>query len=309
MLTIDNLKIAYHRAHRGKAKQKGVIEFDKDIEGKLLSIYNELKGKTYRTSEYKHFIINDPKERKISSLPFKDRVVHHLIMIPLEKILLSTMTSDTYSCIKGRGIHKAKEALTSFLKDEIESKYCLKIDVRQFYPSIDHDILKTLLRKKIKDSEFLGLIDEIISSSTGCPIGNLLSQWFANFYLCYLDHTIKEKFGVKRYCRYADDMIIINSDIEYLHSIRVLIQEYLWCELKLDLKDNYQVFPISETNGRAVDFVGYAQYHTHIRLRKKIKQRFARMLVKRKNKASIASYWGWIKHCDGINLKHTLLHE
>lgn len=307
---MDNLKVAYNRAHKGKAKQKGVIEFDKNIDENLLVIYNELKDKIYRTSEYKYFIIYDPKERKIASLPFKDRIVHHLIMMPLENILLPVLTSNTFSCIKGRGIHKAKEAVTKYLKRQFESKYCLKIDVKQFYPTIDHDILKTLLRKKIKDNDFIDLLDGIIDSySQGVPIGNFISQWFANFYLCYLDHVIKETFGVKRYCRYADDMIIIDSDIQYLHSIRVLIQEYLWCELKLDMKDNYQVFPVSETNGRAIDFVGYPQYHTHIRLRKKIKQRFARMLARRKNKASIASYGGWIKHCDGINLKRTLLHE
>lgn len=309
MISIENLQIAYSIAIQGKSKQKGVIKFNENLENNLFELHIELKNKTYKTAEYKHFILHDPKKRKISSLPFKDRVVHHLIMMQLEKIFVSAFTTDTYSCIKGKGIHAAKKALTKQLQSIKEDVFCFKGDVKQFYPSINHDILKSLLRRKIKDYELLELLDEIIDSAAGVPIGNYLSQYFANFYLCYLDHFIKETLGVKNYCRYADDIVIIDSDINYLHTVRVLIQEYLWCELKLELKENYQVFPVKDKNGRGIDFVGYVQYKTHIKLRKSIKKRFAKMIARRKNKASIASYYGWAKGCNSLNLLHKLLHD
>lgn len=306
MVTMDNMYEAYRRARKGKSKQKGVIEFELNLEPNLLELYNELKNKTYRTSAYKYFVIRDPKERKISSLPFRDRVVQHLIMIPLEGILVSTFTADTYSCIKGRGVHKAKEALTKHLKNVEKTTYCLKMDIKQFYPSVKNDILKVMLRKKIKDNDLLELIDEIIDSAIGLPIGNLLSQFFANFYLCYLDHIIKEKLGVKRYCRYADDMVITDSDIKHLHVIRVLIEEYLWCELGLELKGNYQAFPIGSTNGRLVDFAGYPQDHYHIRIRKKSKQKFAKAMIAPPNRESIQASHGWAKHANTIHLLKTI---
>jgi RNA-directed DNA polymerase len=309
MISMENLHLAYLRARKNKSKQKGVIEFEVDLEPNLQALHEELKNKTYRTSAYKHFIIKDPKVRKISSLPFRDRVVHHLIMIPLEGLFVSTFTSDTYSCIKGRGIHAAKDALTKHIRSVSGTIFCLKMDVKQFYPSIDHDILKWLIRRKIKDQDLLKLLDEIIDSAPGVPIGNYLSQYFANFYLCYLDHVIKEVFGVRRYCRYADDMIIVDSDIKYLHAIRALIEEYLWCELKLELKGNYQVFPVSQYSGRAIDFVGYPQYPTHIKLRPSIKRRFAKMMTGTPNRESIASYVGWAKPADTKNLLKKLLND
>jgi RNA-directed DNA polymerase len=302
MVTMDNLHEAYLRARKGKSKQKGVIEFELNLEPNLLQLYNELINKTYRTSAYINFIIRDPKVRKISSLPFRDRIVHHLVMIQLEALFVSTFTTDTYACIKNRGGHKAKEALTRHLKNIEETTFCLKMDVKQFYPSVKHHILKALLRKKIKDNDLLQLLDEIIDSAPGLPIGNYLSQYFANFYLCYLDHVIKERFGVKRYCRYADDMVITDGDIKYLHAIRVLIEEYLWCELGLELKSNYQVFPIGATKGRLVDFAGYPQDHNHIRIRKKSKQKFARAMTGFPNRESIQACHGWAKHANTIHL-------
>lgn len=306
MVSMENLYEAYRRARKGKSKQKGVIEFERNLEPNLLQINHELVTKTYRTGAYTNFIIEDPKIRKISSLSFRHRVVHHLIMIPLESLFVSTFTNDTYSCIKGRGTHKGKTALTRQLKNVDETTFCLKMDVRQFYPSVKNAIIKILIRKKIKDKDLLNLIDEIIDSAEGLPIGNLLSQYFANFYLCYLDHVIKQKFGVKRYCRYADDMIITDSDIKYLHAIRALIQEYLWCELGLELKGNYQIFPVAK---RPIDFVGYPQDHEKIQIRKSTKKNCFRMIARSPNKASLASYKGCFKHGNCINLTKKIIKE
>jgi RNA-directed DNA polymerase len=214
-------------------------------------------------------------------------------------------TGDTYSCIKKRGIHGAAFAVRKALRNEDGTKYCLKLDIKKFYPSIDHAILKMLLRRKFKDNDLLWLLDEIIDSAPGLPIGNYLSQYFANFYLAYFDHWIKEVKQVKYYFRYADDLVILSGDKKHLHQLLYEIKQYL-SSLKLSVKENYQVFPV---DSRSIDFVGYRFYHSHTLLRKSIKQRFAKMLSRRRNDTSIASYWGWVKHCNGTHLLKTLLNE
>ncbi|MNR07043.1 reverse transcriptase [compost metagenome] len=178
------------------------------------------------------------------------------------------------------------------------------MDIVKFYPNVDHDILKALLRKKFKDNDLLWLLDEIIDSADGLPIGNYLSQYFANFYLTYFDHWIKEQKGVKYYFRYADDIVILSNNKPHLHEILFDIKQYLSTNLKLQVKGNYQVFPVE---ARGIDFVGYKFYHTHTLLRKSIKKRFAKAVSKTKNKAIIAAYNGWAKHCDSKHLLKKLL--
>lgn len=205
--SIENLQKADSIARKGKLNQPGVIKHDKNREDNILKLHEMLKAKTYKTSEYTTFTIFEPKERLIFRLPYyPDRITHHAVMNIMEPIFVSTFTKDTYSCIKKRGIHSAANAVKIALRDESETKYCLKLDIKKFYPNVDHDILKLLLRKKIKDEDLLWLLDEIIDSTEGLPIGNYLSQYFANFYLTYFDHWIKEEKKVKYYFRYADDL-------------------------------------------------------------------------------------------------------
>lgn len=298
--SIENLELADSIARKGKLKQPGIIAHDKNREQNIRILHEMLKNKTYSTSEYTTFPIYEPKERIIYRLPyFPDRITHHAVMNILEPLFVSTFTADTYSCIKGRGIHAAANAVKSALRDVPGTQFCLKMDVRKFYPSIDHDILRQLLRRKIKDQDLLWLLDEIIDSTDGLPIGNYLSQYFANFFLTYFDHWIKEDKKVKYYFRYADDLVILAGDKPYLHQILADISLHLQERLKLTVKDNYQVFPV---DARGIDFVGYVFFHTHTLLRKTIKQNFARMLARNKNAASTASYQGWTKHCDGRHL-------
>ena len=160
------------------------------------------------------------------------------------------------------------------------------------------------IRKKFKDNDLLWLLDEIIDSADGLPIGNYLSQYFANFYLTYFDHWIKENKEIKYYFRYADDIVILSNNKPHLHELLSEIKQYLNTNLKLQVKDNYQVFPVE---ARGIDFVGYKFYHTHTMLRKSIKKRFAKAISKNKNKATIAAYKGWTKHCDSKHLLKKLL--
>jgi len=303
--SIENLQLADEIARKGKLKQPGVIAHDRNRESNTQELREMLKNKTYRTSEYTTFKVFEPKERLIFRLPyFPDRITHHAVMNILEPIFVSTFTADTYSCIKGRGIHAAAKAVKKALNDVENTRYCLKLDIQKFYPSVDHDTLKSLLRKKLKDADLLWLLDEIIDSTEGLPIGNYLSQYFANFYLSYFDHWIKEDRKVKYYFRYADDLVILAPDKPYLHQLLSDIRTYLHDNLKLTVKQNYQIFPVES---RGIDFVGYVFRHTHVLLRKSIKQRFARMLKRRRNPQSIASYNGWASHCNSKNLMKKLL--
>lgn len=301
VVTPENFRIAYELAKRGKRNSYGVRKFERNLENNLEALRQSLINNTYRTGTYHIFVKYTPKERIIYRLHFPHRVVHHALMNILEPIWVSVFTKDTYSCIKGRGIHGTVRAVKSALKDKENTQYCLKLDISKFYPSIDHEVLKSILRRKIKDQRVLKILDEVIDSAPGVPIGNYLSQYFANLYLAYFDHFIKEDKGIKYYFRYADDIVILHSDKEFLHSLFKDISQYLFDNLKLTVKSNWQVYPVSS---RGVDFVGYVFFHTHTMLRKSIKKAF---VAKRDILKSVASYWGWAKHCDSKNLINKII--
>lgn len=309
----DNMVLAWEKARKGKVHTYGVRLFEKDLENNMKQLRDELASGTYRTSEYSVFTIYDPKEREIYRLPFRDRVVHHAIMNVMEPIWTSVFIQHTYSCIKGRGIHAVLKDLKRDLKDVENTTYCLKLDIRKFYPTIDHEVLKVIVRRKVKDNKLLTLIDEIIDSAPGVPIGNYLSQFFANMYLSYFDHWLKEEKRLKYYYRYADDIVILSENKPYLHELFKDIDTYLTANLKVCIKSNYQVFPV---DSRGIDFVGYKFYHTHILMRKTIKKRLCRKAAKlnkskqitdKEYKIKIAPWLGWAKHCDSKNLLKKVL--
>lgn len=300
IISLENLKQADIIARKGK-KSFGINLHDKNKDANILKLHNDLKNNNYKTSKYDIFKIYEPKERFIYRLPyFPDRIMHHAIMLVLEPIWVQLFTADTYSCIKGRGIHSCANKLKENLKNDVKgTKYCLKIDVKKFYPSINHDILKQILAKKIKDQRLISLLSEIIDSAEGVPIGNYLSQYFANVYLAYFDHWIKETKKINYYYRYADDMVFLSNSKEELQKLFIEIQQYMAENLKLEIKANYQVFPVKD---RGIDFVGYRFWHTHTLLRKSIKKAFARAVFKNKSDQSLNAYKGWSKHCNSINL-------
>jgi RNA-directed DNA polymerase len=305
--SIDNLNMADAIARKGKAWQRGVQIHDLNREANIDRLHHLIISKQYSTSAYTTFTIFESKKREIFRLPYyPDRIVHHAVMNVLEPIFVASFTRDTYSCIKGRGIHGTANAVKKALRNVPATKYCLKLDIRKFYPSIDHDILKSLLRRKFKDPELLWLLDEIIDSAPGLPIGNYLSQYFANFFLSPFDHWIKEEMRVADYFRYLDDIVILAPTKAELHILLQEIQEYLHEQLHLQVKANYQVFPV---DARGIDFVGYRFFHGYTLLRKSIKKNFARMLANKPRQASIVAYYGWAKHCNSGNLLNTLFHE
>lgn len=309
IVSLDNLYLADKKARKQKSHRKEIVEFDKNKDQLLLDLQQKLINGQYKTSEYFIFKIYEPKEREIFKLPYyPDRIVHHAIMNIMEPIWVSTFINGTYSCIKKRGIHKALKDVKSALIDEEGTQYCLKLDVRKFYPSIDHGVLKQIVRRKIKDQKLLEVLDEIIDSAPGVPIGNYLSQFFANLYLTYLDHWVKESQKVKYYFRYADDIVILHSDKQFLRQLFYDMRIYLEQNLNVKFKDNWQIFKV---DSRGIDFVGYRIFHTHTLLRKNIKKNFCKKIIKLNKdqyidkvdyKQKICSYIGWIKYCNGRNL-------
>lgn len=306
---IDNLRFAHEKAREKKEHYIEVIMVDSNPDKYLYEIQKMLKNKTFRTSEYVNKTINDTgKEREIAKLPyFPDRIVQWAIMLHIEKILMSTMIDQTYAALPDRGIHPALYKLHEYMKDREGTQYCLKFDIKKFFPSIDKQILKKLMRKRLKDPDLLWLIDEIIDSySEGIPIGNYTSQYFANFYLAYFDHWVKEQLRAKYYLRYMDDIVILHESKDQLHQWKLEIESYLAEHLNLKIKEDWQVFP---TYIRGIDFVGYRSFGDYTLLRKSIATNLKRKMraIKKegfneKSMSSIGSYYGWIIHCNGFNL-------
>ena len=306
---INNINDADDKARKCKRNSYGVKKHDKIRELDNIFLSDALKDQEYHTSKYTTYTIYEPKERLIFRLPYyPDRITHHAIMNVMEPVWTKLFTRDTYSCIKGRGIHALVQKLQKDLrKDPAGTTYCLKLDIRKFYPSIDHDILKSIIRRKIKDKQVLQLLDEIIDSAPGVPIGNYLSQYFANLYLAYFDHWVKETLKVQYYYRYADDIVLLSDSKDKLRTWFQDINQYLTNKLKLQVKPNYQIYPVES---RGIDFVGYVCYHEYTKLRKSIKLKIWKLVRAYKNKkikedtfkASMTSYVGWLKYCNSKNL-------
>ena len=312
----DNIELADKKARKCKRTRYGVRKHDQNKEIDNYALHLSLLNENYKTSEYTTYKIYEPKERIIFRLPYyPDRITHHAIMNVMEPIWTKIFTRDTYSCIKGRGIHALVKKLQSDLrKYPSGTMYCAKMDIRKFYPSINHEILKSIVKKKIKDKSLLKLLFEIIDSADGVPIGNYLSQFFANLYMAYFDHWVKEELKVRYYYRYADDIVLLSDDKNQLRNWVLAIKVYLTNVLELKLKDNYQIYPVES---RGIDFVGYVCYHDHTLLRKSIKLKLLglvkaysnNLISKQKLQLKMASYFGWLKYCDSKNLLKKIYQE
>jgi hypothetical protein len=207
-------------------------------------------------------------------------------------------------------VHRGLQDLRRALRDVDGTRYCLKMDVRKFYPSLDRGVLKRTLRRKLKDPETLELLDEIVDSAPGpkgVPIGNYLSQYFGNLYLSGLDHWLKEVKRVRYYYRYCDDLVVLGPDKAELHRLRRDIESYLQDELRLELKDNWQVFP---TRVRGIDFLGYRSFGDYTLLRESTARRMKRRMREISERglwdeharSTVASYRGWMQWCDASGL-------
>lgn len=241
---MNNIILAHKNARKGKKHYSEVNMVDNNPEYYFQQVYDMLKNKTFKNSKYYIFkLIDNGKEREIFKLPyFPDRIIHHCIMQVLEPIWKKTLIRDTYSSIKGRGLHDGVRRIKTALKDREGTKYCMKLDIKKFYPSVNHEVLKQIIRQKIKCQNTLWLLDEIIDSTGGVPIGNYLSQYFGNIYLSGLDHFVKERQHIKYYFRYCDDIVILSESKTKLWEVLNAIKDY--CKLLvLSIKGKLSGFP------------------------------------------------------------------
>lgn len=315
----DNLYHAHERARRGKSHYIEVRKINSNPELHLMKLQELMRNGKYKTSDYE---IQTRKEgrkmRVICKLPYyPDRIVHHAIMNVVERIWIKSLIRDTYQSLPGRGVHLASERIKKVLRDDTSgTQYCLKLDVRKFYPSVDNEVMKGIVRKKIKDVRLLALLDEIIDSTKGLPIGNYLSQIFGNLYLSEFDHWIKEVKKVKHYFRYCDDLVLFGKSKEGLHELKKEISDYLNQNLKLEVKGDWQVFPVDD---RGVDVVGFRFFRTHTLLRRTIADGYRKKVRKIKKDwqgmttsqiiNGLMSYTGWMKYADCHGLRETYIDE
>lgn len=276
LYTNENLTLSQYTAQKGKSDHSDIKRFNENILENLDALWEMLRYETYEPGEYRIKKIYDPKERDIMIAPFfPDRIIHHCLVNVLGPHWNHIFIANTYSCIKGRGTHKCRRDVGEALKrDKHGTRYCLKIDIRKFYDNIDHAALKRIFRYTIADEQLLRLLDKIVDSNgkeKGLPIGNYTSQYFANLYLAYFDHWMKEAMGVKYYFRYMDDIAVLDGDKDRLHYLLDMMGLYLATELKVEIKPNWQIFPVDD---RGIDFVGYKQDHFGVLLRKSILNKF-----------------------------------
>ena len=311
IVSIENLRLAYQKAKKGKSKKSPVIKFSQNVEENLLKIQESLVNKTFTTSHYTTKVVHEPKKRTIYVLPFNpDRIVQHAIMNVLEPIWDKLFIFDSYACRIGKGIHKGSKKTMEFVR---KYKYCLKCDVSKFYPSINHDVLYKIICKKIKCKDTLALLKNIIYSTDGVPIGNYTSQWFGNLYLNELDFFVKQTYGIKAYIRYCDDFLLFHDDKNYLRELSIKIQDFVWTNLRLILSKD-DLFLVN----RGVDFLGYRHFKNYILLRKSTVKRVKLRLEKlplqlHEGKqlfdscvSSIASTLGWMQHGNCFNLQQRI---
>lgn len=331
--SFENLYLASKKARKGKRLNNNVMRFEENLESELIKIQEELLCKTYLPGRYKEFTIYERKKRKISAAPYRDRVVHHALCNIIEPIFEKTFISDSYACRKGRGTHKAVDRFTEFCR---KNNYVLKMDIRKYFPSIDHEILFEKIKRKIKCKDTLWLAKTIIDSSNpqepvydyfpgddlfdpfrrrkGIPIGNLTSQFFANIYLNDLDHYIKEELKCKFYIRYVDDLVVFDNDKIRLWQVKDQIKKFL---LKDRLKVHHTKTFVSPV-AIGIDYMGYKVFPTHRRMRKDTSMRFIRNLQKMKRfyklgligwdkiNASVQSWLGHAKHADTYGLRRSI---
>ena len=231
----QNLYRAAYAAALGKKSSADVALFFFRMEREIGRLHDELRRGTYRHGPYTVFKIFEPKPRDISKALFRDRVVHHAIHDVIEPFIDKKFIFDSYACRHGKGTHAALARAQSFLRAR---DYCMHGDIKKYFPSIDHAVLKVLLRRHIADSQLIFLLDHIIDTArdeVGLPIGNLTSQFFANLYLHELDHFVKHTLGCRYYIRYMDDFLLFDNDHAVLERWRAAIADMLESRLKLRL--------------------------------------------------------------------------
>lgn len=315
----ENIRLAIKNVCKHKLKRKRFRELHDNPDKYIPWIRKQAIG--FHNDPHIPVVIYDGIQRKKRTIivpSFREQIIHHMIVNVLKPIFMTPMYELSYGSIPNRGAHKAMKNIKKHISKGKDIKYCLKMDIRRYFDSVPHDVVKAKLKSQIKDHRFLEILFEVIDvTDKGLPLGFYTSQWLANWYLTGLDHYIKESLGAKIYHRYMDDMTIFGSAKKTLHKMRKAISEYLK-SLGLVLKSNYQVFRFhfiknGKDKGRFLDFMGFRFYRNRVTLRRSIYTkacRKARKLFKKTKKGNkvtifeirqMLSYLGWISATDTYN--------
>ncbi|MDX2099058.1 MAG: RNA-directed DNA polymerase [Leptolyngbyaceae cyanobacterium bins.59] len=341
VIDFENLLRSARQAQAAKRFRPNVLDFNYHLEEELICLQRELQTNSYKPGAYRTFQIYEPKPRLISAAPYRDRVVHHALCNVIVPLFERTFIHDSYANRKGFGTHRALKRFVQFARS---TRYTLQCDVRKYFPSIDHEILKTILRRKIKCPETLNLIDLIIDQSNpqepvieyfpgddlltpcqrrrGLPIGNLTSQFFANCYLNGFDHFVQETLKVRRYLRYVDDFSLFSDDRGFLADARRAIETYLETlrlrihPIKSQLFETriganfvgFRVLPTGDTFPRAVHIrVRNDNLHRGRHRLKRLSQEYANGRVTLDHmERSFQSWMAHLEHGDTWHLRQTL---
>jgi retron-type reverse transcriptase len=317
IISLDNLLLAWQEFIKGKKTKPDVQAFSLNLFDNILALQYSLGNKNYRHGGYKSFYINDPKRRHIHKASVCDRLLHHAVYRLLYPFFERTFITDSYSCRLNKGTHKALNRFREFAfaesKNYTRTCWALKIDIRKFFASIDHEIFLRILSEYVKDNEVIWLLEQIIRSyssmpvkGVGLPLGNLTSQLFANIYLNPFDQWVNHNLKVKHYLRYADDMVFLSTDKECSYKILSKIDLFLQSNLRLNLHPNKIII---KTVASGVDFLGWLHFSDHRILRKSTKRRMCSRIKKDPNQQMWQSYLGLLCHGNTYKIQKKLLNE
>lgn len=332
LTTWENLLRAWRKASRGKRGHPGVAMFEHRLEDNLATLRAELREHAYRPGAYTSFHIHEPKRRLISAAPFRDRVVHHALINVIEPVFERSFIFDSYANRVGKGTHRALDRCQQLAR---RFPFVLQVDLRQFFPSIDHAVLREVLAMKIRDPEVLRLADQILASGVGVlseeysmvyfpgddlfainrprglPIGNLTSQFWGNVVLNPIDHFVKRELGVRGYVRYVDDLLLFGEGKAGLWADRDALVERLG-RLRLSIHRGAHPKPV----GEGIPFLGFVVYPDYRRLKRRKGVQFRRrlrvLLSEGAPGAVAASVAGWCNHVrygNTVGLRKKILSE
>lgn len=307
IISLKNLFDAWTEFRRDKRRKKDVAEFELSLEDNIFRLHEDLINGTYKHGGYFSFFINDPKKRHIHKASVRDRLLHHAIIRVIEQMWDKKFIFDSWSSRKYKGTHWAIKRLykmgLKLSRNNSRTLWMLKLDIRKFFDSVDHDILLKILRKETFDGRLIKLFEDITESfDSGIPLGNLTSQIFANIYMNKLDQFVKHELKIGGYIRYADDFLLMHTDRSFLELCLSRIQNFTEQNLKLRIHPDKIVL---KTYSSGIDYLGYVCFPDYRILRTKTKKR---MLRKATNK-NFSSYNGILSHCRSRDLRIKLLQK
>jgi RNA-directed DNA polymerase len=309
IISVENLLSAWNEFLRGKRDKNDVQEYAVHLMDNILSLHDDLANHSYCHGGYDAFFVNDPKRRHIHKASVRDRLLHHAIYRILYPFFDRTFISDSYSCRNDKGMHKAINRFRAMTyqvgKNNTQTCWVLKCDIKKFFASVDHEILLNILSEYIPDKDIIWLLGNIIwSFETGLPLGNLTSQLFANVYMNVFDQWVKHKLKAKSYIRYADDFVFLSTDRLRLANAIPKVQEFLSEKLKLTLHPD-KVFLKTRVSG--IDFLGWVHFLNYRILRDTTKRRMLARIKENPSPETLQSYLGLMGHGNTKKLQQELL--